>query len=243
MKQFNIVKNQQIVFGHIFPKNAFYGKFTLNWEKTEKIGMKVVKDKNGHTRFNKNGMPIIRNQYKTTKMHNSCVYCVESLQAFKHKDRICLGAYVLFENAKTWQYMHLGGTKFLDELNKFIVKNILEYSHSIGVELIRLHTAIEEPCINGSKITKPHRRHENKFDNVFRMRPDYSGTINEEVRPRMPMVHTNMDKLHPLDERPMVTVKAKNPKLETYVKYTRTVTVKGEGGESYTITEKITDTK
>ena len=181
MKQFNIAKNQQIVFGHIFPKNAFYGKFTLNWETTIKTGIKVVKDKKGHTRYNKNGMPIIRNQYKTTKMHNSCVYCVESLQAFKHKDTLCLGAYVLFENAKTWQYIHLGGSKFLDELNKFIVKNILEYSRSIGVELIRLHTAIEEPCINGSKIAKPHRRHENQFDPIFRMRPENVHTINEEV--------------------------------------------------------------
>lgn len=181
MKQFNIVKNQQIVFGHIFPKNAFYGKFTLNWEKIEKIGMRVVKDKNGHTRYNKNGMPIIRNQYKTTKMHNSCIYCVESLQAFKHKDRICLGAYVLFENAKTWQYMHLGGTKFLNELNRFIAKNILEYSRSTGIEIIRIHTAIEEPCVNGSKIAKPYRRPTNKFDNVFRMRPENVHVINEDV--------------------------------------------------------------
>lgn len=195
MKQFNIAKNQQIVFGHIFPKNAFYGKFTLNWEKIEKTGIKVVKDKKGHTRYNKNGMPIIRNQYKTTKMHNSCVYCVESLQAFKHKDALCLGAYVLFENSSKWQYVHLGGTKFLDELNKFIVKNILEYSHEVGVELIHLHTAIEEPCINGNKLFVPKRRSVQK-EYIFRgygyaLRSDI---INENVKPRVPIVHTNLDK-------------------------------------------------
>lgn len=195
MKQFNIAKNQQIVFGRIIPKNAIYGKFSLDWEHKTKVGYKVIKDKAGNTRFNKNGMPMIRNKYKTEQFHNSCIYCVESLETFHHTDAFCLGAYVLFENAKTWQYIHLGGTKFLNELNRFIAKNILEYSRSTGIEIIRIHTAIEEPCIGDNRINKPKRRNVST-EYIFRgygyaIRSDI---INEDVKPSIAIVHTNLDK-------------------------------------------------
>ena len=167
----------------------------LNWENHIKTGIKVVKDKNGHTRYNKNGMPIIRKKYKTEKMHNSCVYMVDSLETFRHTDAFCLGAYVLFENSSKWQYVHLGGTKFFDELNKFIVRNVLEYSRNNHIEIIRIHTAIEEPCINGNKLFVPKRRGVQK-EYIFRgygyaIRSDI---INEDVKPRIPIVHTNLDK-------------------------------------------------
>lgn len=213
MKQFNIAKNQQIVFGKIIPKNAIYGKFSLNWEYKTKVGFKVVKDKRGNTRFNKNGMPIVRNKYKIEQLHNSCVYCLESLETFHHTDAFCLGAYVLFENAKTWQYMHLGGSYFLNELNKFIAKNILEYSRSTGIEIIRIHTAIEEPCINGSKIAKPKRRNV-PTEYIFRgygyaIRSDI---INEDVTFNAHCsAASNLKKCHPVDERPIVALKSRKP--------------------------------
>ena len=35
-----------------------------------------------------------------------------------------------------------------------------------------------------------------------------------DVKPRMPIVHTNMDKLHPVDERPIISVENKKPEYK-----------------------------
>lgn len=195
MKQFNIAKNQQIVFGHIIPKNAIYGKFTYNWEYKKITGQSVVKDKNGNVRYNKNGMPKIKTHYKVEKRRNSCVYCLESIKTFRHKDTTCLGAYVLYENANKWQYVHLGGTVFLNALNEHIEKCLLEYTYNNCVSIAEMDEKIATPFVKGvdDKITKPVRKNVQK-EYLYRgygyaLRGDI---INENVKPRTPIIHTNL---------------------------------------------------
>lgn len=233
MKKISVCKNQQIIFGHVVPTGAVYGKFTYNYTRRIVTGYKFVRDKNNRQIFNKNGTPKIRAIIKEVPTKNTVIYSVESFHTFGSGNHMF--AWILYENSSNWREIPLGDTPTTKALEKMVRDYIKECALSEPAE----------PHVKTKNIRTiaPKFRQANQFDSVFRMRPDYSGTINEEVRPRMPMVHTNMDKLHPLDERPMVTVKAKSPKLDKYVKYTRTVTVKGESGKEYTITERITDTK
>lgn len=233
MKKISVCKNQQIIFGHIVPTGAVYGKFTYVYDRRVITGYTYVYDKNNRQIFNKNGTPKMRAIIKEVPTKNTVMYSVESFHTFGSGNHMF--AWILYENSSNWREIPLGDTPTTKALEKMVRDYIKEHALSEPAE----------PHVKTKNIESltPKFRQANQFDNVFRMRPENVHTINENVKPRMPMVHTNMDKLHPLDERPMVTVKAKSPKLDKYVKYTRTVTVKGESGKEYTITEKITDTK
>lgn len=189
MKKISVCKNQQIIFGHVVPTGAVYGKFTYNYTRRIVTGYKFVRDKNNRQIFNKNGTPKMRPIIKEVPTTNTLIYSVESFldYTFKKGDkRRYLYAWVLFDNGKKWQEIAIGTTPVTQELEKMVRDYIKEHE-------------LKEPKMPHVKTKNiesltPKFRQANQFDNVFRMRPDYSGTINEEVRPRMPMVHTNLDK-------------------------------------------------
>lgn len=188
MKKISVCKNQQIIFGHIVPTGAVYGKFTYTYDRRVITGYKFVTDKNGKQIFNKNGTPKMRPIIKEVPTKNTVTYSVESFidYSFKGEKSRHLYAYVLFDNANKWTEIVLGTTPVTQELEKMVREYIKEHE-------------LKEPKIahvktKNTRVLAPKFRQANKFDNVFRMRPDYSGTINEELRPRTPIVHTNLDK-------------------------------------------------
>lgn len=187
MKKISVCKNQQIIFNHVVPTGAVYGKVTVSFDRHIKTGVKFVTDKNGRQIFNANGTPKMKVLYKEVPTKTTVIYSVESFLSYTfkgEKDRH-MYAWVLFEGASKWTEVALCGTPVYKSIETMVRDYIKEH-------------ALKEPKIASVKPKNcagtPKRREANKFDNVFRMRPDYSGTINEEVRPRMPIVHTNMDK-------------------------------------------------
>lgn len=213
MKAITTCKNQQIIFGHVVPTGAVYGKFTYSYDRHVKTGYKFITDKDGNKIFNKNGTPKMRILYKEVPTKNTVVYSVESFHTFGSGNHMF--AWILYENSNNWREIPLGDTPTTKALEKMVCDYIKEHDLKEPAE----------PHVKTKNIRTiaPKFRQANQFDPVFRMRPEYSGTINEEVRPRMPIVHTNMDKLHPLDDRPIYTPKNNNRgKTETFEKYCRT---------------------
>lgn len=234
MKKISVCKNQQIIFGHVVPTGAVYGKFTYTYDRRIITGYTYVYDKNNRQIFNKNGTPKMRAIIKEVPTKNTVMYSVESFHTFGSGNHMF--AWILYENSSNWREIPLGDTPTTKALEELVRNYIKE------------HTLLEpaEPHVKTKNIESltPKFRQANQFDPVFRMRPENTSSINEELKFNTHCsAASNLKKCHPIDERPMVTVKAKSPKLDKYVKYTRTVTVKGESGKEYTITEKITDTK
>ena len=60
MKKISVCKNQQIIFGHVVPTGAVYGKFTYVYDRRVITGYTYVYDKNNRKIFNKNGTPKMR---------------------------------------------------------------------------------------------------------------------------------------------------------------------------------------
>lgn len=195
MKQINVAKNQQILFNHVVPTNAVYGRFTFEFTRRVRTD-KVLLDKNGRIIFGENGKPKYR--YKKIPTKTTAVFSVENFTLYKFRNERHLYAYILYENGQNWHEVALGDTPFSKALEEVVLSYIKEHDLK---EPERPHIKTKVRSI------APKRRRENQFDNVFRMRPEYSGTINEEVRPRMPIVHTNMDKLHPIDDKAVYTPK------------------------------------
>ena len=188
MKKISICKNQQIIFGHIVPTGAVYGKFTYTYDRRVITGYTYVYDKNNQRVFNKNGTPKMRAIIKEVPTKNTVTYSVESFidYSFKGEKSRHLYAWVLFDGGKKWQEIVLGDTPTTRALEKMVRDFIKEH-------------ALCEPKMahvktKNTRTLAPKFRQANQFDSVFRMRPDYSGTINEETRPRIPIVHTNLDK-------------------------------------------------
>lgn len=187
MKKISVCKNQQIIFGHVVPTGAVYGKFTYVYDRRVITGYTYVYDKNNRKIFNKNGTPKMRAIIKEVPTKNTVTYSVESFidYSFKGEKSRHLYAYVLFDNANKWTEIVLGTTPVTQELEKMVREYIKEH----GLKEPKI-ASVKDKTIAGA----PKRRQANKFDNVFRMRPEYSSTINEELRPRTPIVHTNLDK-------------------------------------------------
>ena len=232
MKKISVCKNQQIIFGHVVPTGAVYGKFTYVYDRRVITGYTYVYDKNNRKIFNKNGTPKMRAIIKEVPTKNTVIYSVESFHTFGSGNHMF--AWVLYENSSNWREIPLGDTLTTKALEELVRNYIKEHALSEPTE--------PHVKTKNTRVLAPKFRQANQFDNVFRMRPENTAMINEDVKPRMPITHTNMDKLHPLDERPIVAVKAKATKTATYVKYTRTIIAKGEDGKEYTVVEKITDT-
>ena len=188
MKKISVCKNQQIIFGHVVPTNAVYGKFTYVYNRRVITDYIYVYDKNNRKIFNKNGTPKMRAIIEEVPTKNTVIYSVESFidYSFKGKKSRHLYAYVLFDNANKWTEIVLGTTPVTQELEKMVREYIKEHG-------------LKEPKIvhvktKNTRVLAPKFRQANQFDNVFRMRPENTAMINENVKPRTPIVHTKLDK-------------------------------------------------
>ena len=238
MKIFNRAIHQQIIHGHIVPCGAFYGKVHLKYEKRTPLEKCIIRDKNGNIIFGKDGLPKTRIKWRIEQCADTVYYSVETL----HKMDNNFIAYIAYENNGEklhWCKRALGECVATRELNNFITKKVDKYltaNHTTWEALV-IHT----PHVADLRDCNLPKRKEAQKQYIYRGIP-MRNPDDTDVKPRMPITHTNMDKLHPLDERPIVAVKAKATKTATYVKYTRTIIAKGEDGKEYTIVEKITDT-
>lgn len=188
MKKIAVCKNQQIIFDHVVPTGAIYGKFTYTYNRRIVTGYEFVTDKNNRRIFNKNGTPKMRAIIKEVPTKNTVIYSVESFidYSFKGEKSRHLYAYVLFDNGNKWTEIALGNTPITQELEKMVRDYIKEHG-------------LKEPKVahvktKNTHVLAPKFRQANQFDNVFRMRPENVHTINENIKPRMPIVHTNLDK-------------------------------------------------
>lgn len=184
MKKISVCKNQQIIFGHVVPTGAVYGKFTYTYDRRVITGYTYVYDKNNKKLFNKNGTPKMRPIIKKIPTKNTVMYSVESFHTFGSRNHMF--AWVLYENSSNWREIPLGDTPTTKALEKMVRDYIKKCALSEPAE----------PHVKTKNIRTiaPKFRQANQFDSVFRMRPENVHTINEEVRPRTPIVHTNLDK-------------------------------------------------
>ena len=184
MKKISVCKNQQIIFGHIVPTGAVYGKFTYAYDRRVITGYTYVYDKNNKKLFNKNGTPKMRPIIKEIPTKNTVMYSVESFHTFGSGNHMF--AWVLYENSSNWREIPLGDTPTTKALEKMVRDYIKDCSLSEPAE--------PHVKTKNTRILAPNFRQANQFDSVFRMRPENVHTINENVKPRTPIVHTNLDK-------------------------------------------------
>lgn len=184
MKKISVCKNQQIIFGHVVPTGAVYGKFTYVYDRRVITGYTYVYDKNNRKIFNKNGTPKMRAIIKEIPTKNTVMYSVESFHTFGSGNHMF--AWVLYENSSNWREIPLGDTPTTKALEKMVRDYIKECALSEPAE----------PHVKTKNIRTiaPKFRQANQFDSVFRMRPENVHDINENVRPRTPIVHTKLDK-------------------------------------------------
>lgn len=184
MKKISVCKNQQIIFGHVVPTGAVYGKFTYVYDRRVITGYTYVYDKNNRKIFNKNGTPKMRAIIKEVPTKNTVMYSVESFHTFGSGNHMF--AWVLYENSSNWRDIPLGDTPTTKALEKMVRDYIKECALSEPAE----------PHVKTKNIRTiaPKFRQANQFDNVFRMRPENTAMINENVKPRTPIVHTKLDK-------------------------------------------------
>lgn len=184
MKKISVCKNQQIIFGHVVPTGAVYGKFTYVYDRRVITGYTYVYDKNNRKIFNKNGTPKMRAIIKEIPTKNTVMYSVESFHTFGSGNHMF--AWVLYENSSNWREIPLGDTPTTKALEKMVRDYIKECALSEPAE----------PHVKTKNIRTiaPKFRQANQFDSVFRMRPENVHDINENVKPRTPIVHTKLDK-------------------------------------------------
>lgn len=184
MKKISVCKNQQIIFGHIIPAGAVYGKFTYAYNRRIVTGYEFVTDKNNRRIFNKNGTPKMRAIIKEVPTKNTVIYSVESFHTFGSGNHMF--AWVLYENSSNWREIPLGDTLTTKALEELVRNYIKEHALSEPTE--------PHVKTKNTRVLAPKFRQANKFDNVFRMRPENTAMINENVKPRTPIVHTKLDK-------------------------------------------------
>lgn len=184
MKKISVCKNQQIIFGHVVPTGAVYGKFTYVYDRRVITGYTYVYDKNNRKIFNKNGTPKMRAIIKEIPTKNTVMYSVESFHTFGSGNHMF--AWVLYENSSNWREIPLGDTPTTKALEKMVRDYIKECALSEPAE----------PHVKTKNIRTiaPKFRQANQFDSVFRMRPENVHDINEDVKPRTPIIHTKLDK-------------------------------------------------
>lgn len=237
MKTFNRAVHQQIVRGHVIPQGAFYGKVTLKYEKRTPLEKRVVRDKDGNIIYAKDGTPKMRIKWRIEQCTDTLYYSVETLKKMSGN----YIAYIAYENNDEklhWSKRALGECVCTRELNNFIAKKIDEYltaNHTTWESLI-----IHVPHVNDFRGIGPKRKEVQKvyiYRGIPMRNPD-----DTDVKPRMPIIHTNMDKLHPIDDKPVYSSRIKSKPVEQYVKYTRTVITIDENGKSEKHISKIKDT-
>ena len=235
MKKFGVMPQETILYGHLVPQNAIYGKIAFTYDRKIKIGERFITDKKGKMVFDKDGKPKIRNLYKTVLTKTGCVYSWEWFKTFTHKDhKESLEVWILYDNASKWQCVHLGDTHFTCMLQDFLLEKVKEWENN-GYVFARPQKIVGQPKRRDVQKSYMHRGNPKSWA----LNPNY---ITDNIIIDPPHHKTNMDKLHPLNERPVYssTIKSKSP--EQYVKYTRTIIMTDEKGETTKRVIKIKDT-
>ena len=212
MKVFNIAQNQQIIFGRVIPKNAIYGKYTHKGVYNKKLDgvFETVKNKYGEIVFNKNGIPKVKQVYKKVPFENTVVYCLENFKEYRRKDSGFFQIYILNKSANYWKLAETDDNATLQALYLYL-KNMMK---KVG----KLEKP-EEPFVKGvhDRVALPTRREVQK-DYTYKGQFGYAvnpNVINENVKPKMPIIHSNMDKCHPINDKPVYNGKHKNDKIDT----------------------------
>lgn len=211
MKTFNIAQNQQIVFGHIIPKNAIYGKYVYEGTYKKFDGMfETVKDKNGKVVFTKSGVPKMRKVYKKVAFKNTVVYSLEDFKEYKRNKTTFFQIYILKEDGKHWTLANTDDNATLQALYLYI-KGMMKKVGKLEIP--------QKPFVKGvhDKVAMPTRREVQK-DYLYKGGYGYAintNIINEDVKPKMPIVHSNMGKCHPINDKPVYNGKHKDNRIDT----------------------------
>lgn len=248
MKNFTVMKKQpQIIKGHIIPVGSFYGFINLKFSRKVPLKKYTVTDKDGYIVFNEDGTEKTAWTYRLTQCEQPLYYSVETTETYKDdKGREHLIAYIAYDDNSDiyrWHKTVLGGTALTKQLENFIllrINNWLAANNSTWFDHI-----IEEPKINVDKHllkqVRPHvKRAQSTF--IYKGRPlnEYDECV--PVRERQPIIHTNIGKMHPVDERPVYSSRVKSKSAPQYVKYTRTIVTIDENGKSEKHVAQIKDT-
>lgn len=226
MKIFNRAIHQQIIHGHVIPCGAFYGKVHLKYEKRTPLEKRIVRDKNGNIIFTKDGLPKTRIRWRIEQCADTVYYSVETL----HKMDGNFIAYIAYENNGEklhWCKRALGECVATRELNNFITKKVNEYltaNHTTWKALV-IHT----PHVADLRDCNLPKRKEAQKQYIYRGIP-MRNPDDTDVKPRMPIVKTNMDKLHPIDERPVIKVETRSYDDSKVVHPTNSGYIRNEDG-------------
>ena len=125
-----------------------------------------------------------------------------------------------------WREHVLGDCALTRELEKFLTAKIVEnglWSQWDKYEIAEVKLS-ERRAIHDIAPKRKNAQNDYLYKGQFGYAVN-PNIINENVKARTPIVHGNMDKLHPIDERPVYTPKNKSKKVETFEKYSRTIIV------------------
>lgn len=244
MKEFNRAVNQQIIHGHVVPTGAFYGKIALKFSRKVRTGKKyVVTDKDGYTIFDADGKPVERNIFRLEKCCQTVLYSIEKTKLYKdEKGRLHFYAYISYDNNDgilKWHEEILGGSSLTKELERFIAKRLALWLNANNKTWESL--VINAPCVKTPIHAMVPQRKKAQTQFIYRgygyaIRSDI---INEDVKPKMAIIHTNMDKCHPINEREIyhshVSIKSKKTASEKHMRHV--IAVSEDGKAVYKMTK------
>lgn len=215
MKTFNRAEFPNNIYGRIIPVGAFYGKINLVYMRKVTVGKYRVTDKDGYLVFNSDGTPKTGYKTRLEKCHSTVIYSIENFHLYKDQaGNNWFRAHILYEGATKWQETILGESALTRELNKYIAKGISDWCEKTGKPFTSL--VCDLPSIKSKNNYVPKRRNV-KVDYLYRGKPGYATNphiMTDNIKPRSAIVHTNMDKLHPVDNRPIYRPKNRPYKPE-----------------------------
>lgn len=203
MKKFGIMPQETMLYGHTVPKNAIYGRIAFTYDRRIKIGERFVTDKKGKMVFDKDGRPKVHNLYKTVPTKTGCVYSWEFFGTYRHKNSdLSLEVWILYDNSRKWQHVHLGDTQFTSMLQDFLLAKMKEWSangHDFGMMADKFEQRIVgQPKRKDVQTVYMYRGN----PKCWALNPNY---ITDNIIIDPPHSKTNMSKLHPLVEsKPVV---------------------------------------
>jgi hypothetical protein len=110
MKQFNIVKQDVILWGYHIPVNACFGSFTVTYKKY--IGTKQVTTKKGKV--------VEKPQFKPAS--ENIIYYVDNFKPIRFKDDSSIRIHVYDKSRDKWIDTHTRAYKKYDQLHKFLLQ-------------------------------------------------------------------------------------------------------------------------
>lgn len=212
MKKFNILANQQRICGRIMPTNAIYGALTLKYTRKVPLEKYRVTDKNGHLVFNADGTEKTAWKTRRENCAEKIVYSIETTKMYR--DNMGVSHFIVQLGRKNkngdiiWHEHVLGDCALTRELEKFLTVKIVAsglWSQWDKYEIAEVKLSERRAIHN---IVPKRKNAQNDY--LYKGQFGYAvnpNIINENVKARTPIVHGNMDKLHPIDERPIVRVK------------------------------------